>query len=197
VRVLVVDQLTMTRWLGSTRLVATARRRRHRDTRPRPLHGQGGHPMSTRGGGRPRPQPASVAGAEKERQLSGPELSGRGVGLGDFRRRAPTASEWTYESRMRPRRATPPLPRVRVASDTTLHWATATVLDRRKRSEPHHRRPGIGRQPGFGNDERGVKRRRPAPPRLNRPEVVLETWKLRRHIGPWSMDFICRSTSLR
>ncbi len=29
-----------------------------------------------------------------------------------------------------------PLPRVRVASDTTLHWATATVLDRRNRSEP-------------------------------------------------------------
>jgi hypothetical protein len=75
------------------------------------------------------------AGAEKERQLSGPELSAEEWGSGTSPT-APTASGMDLREVGCDLGEHTPLPRVRVASDTTLHWATATVLDRRNRSGP-------------------------------------------------------------
>jgi len=110
--------------------------------------------MSTRA----RPPASSTASCGQEPKKSDSSRTRaqcRGVGLGDF-------ADGAYRIGMDLREVGcdlgehTPLPRVRVASDTTLHWATATVLDRRRDQSHHHRRPGIGRQPGFGNDDEGV-----------------------------------------
>ena len=76
------------------------------------------------------------ARAEEERQLSGAELGVEEWGSG-ISPTAPTASGMDLRgvgSNLGIEDT--PLPRVRVASDTNLHRATAAVLDRRNRSEP-------------------------------------------------------------
>ena len=76
------------------------------------------------------------AGAEKERRLSGAELSVE-EWVSGISPTAPAASGMDLRgvgSNLGIEDT--PLPRVRVASDTNLHRATAAVLDRRNRSEP-------------------------------------------------------------
>ena len=145
----------MTRWLGSTRLVATARRRRHRDDPgPRPLHGQGGHPMSTRRAAARVLNRIVWAGAERRRSRE-PSSASRSGARG-FRRRHLPHREWTYEKSDATSASTLP-------SRASAWLATQPCTGRLPRSSiagtdqsHHHRRPGNGRQPGFGNDDEGV-----------------------------------------
>ena len=146
----------MTRWLGSTRLVATARRRRHRDDPgPRPLHGQGGHPMSTRA----RPPASSTASCGQEPKKSDSSRDPSSVprsGARGLRRRRLPHREWTYEKSDATSASTLP-------SRASAWLATQPCTGRLPRSSiagtdqgHHHRRPGNGRQPGFGNYDEGV-----------------------------------------
>ena len=75
------------------------------------------------------------AGAERERRLSGAELSVEEWGSG-ISPTAPTASEMDLGKVRCNLGERTPLPRVCAASDTTLDWTTAAVIDRRNRSEP-------------------------------------------------------------
>ena len=75
------------------------------------------------------------AGAERERRLSGAELSVENWGWG-ISPTVPTASGMDLgEVRCNLGEHTP-FPRVCAASDTTWDWTTAAVIDRRNRSAP-------------------------------------------------------------
>ena len=75
------------------------------------------------------------AGAERERRLSGAELSVEEWASG-ISPTALTASGMDLREVGCDLGEHTPLPRVCAASDTTLDWTTAAVLDRRYRSEP-------------------------------------------------------------
>jgi hypothetical protein len=73
--------------------------------------------------------------AEQQRRISGAELSveGRGSGISPT---APTASGMDLRGLRCNLGEHIPLPRVHAASETTLNWTTAAVIDRRNKSEP-------------------------------------------------------------